>query len=152
VIQIGVHHVGEESDQYIVCVAPRVSCTTIVREVPSKLKSGLCSWDDVFAPSDRPAQPSFWCLILPPLNHFEVGRERFNNVVTVLLGLPGPINPTCGRTNQSLSIRTKMMQSLMNTDRGYHLGTSEKPWPSPHPSLPSDPLFPNCPTRSQQHT
>jgi hypothetical protein len=34
--------------------------------------------------------------------------------------------------------------------RGYHLETSEFPWPAPHPSLPSAPVSPICPTRSQQ--
>jgi hypothetical protein len=53
-IQIGVHLVGEEPDQHIVHVAPRVSRITTIREVPTKSKSGLCSRDEVLAPSDRP--------------------------------------------------------------------------------------------------
>jgi hypothetical protein len=66
------------------------------------LKLGLCSWDEVLAPSDRPVRPSFWCPILPPLNHLEVGREWFDKVVTGLLGLSGPINPICGQYKSKL--------------------------------------------------
>jgi hypothetical protein len=42
-IRIGVHPTGEEPDQHVVHMAPRVSHTTTVREVPTKSKSGLCS-------------------------------------------------------------------------------------------------------------
>jgi hypothetical protein len=95
-IRIDVHYIGEEPDQYVICVAPRVSCMTAVREVLTKLKSGLCSGDEVLAPSDRPARPSSWCLILPLLNHLKAGQKQLDKLVTGLLGLPGPINPTCG--------------------------------------------------------
>jgi hypothetical protein len=60
VIRIDIHHVGEESDQHVVCVAPWVSCTTTVCEVSTKLKSGLCSRDEVLAPSDCLIRPSSW--------------------------------------------------------------------------------------------
>jgi hypothetical protein len=53
VIQIGVHHVGEESDQHVVRVTLVVSHTTTIREVPTKSKPELCSWDEVFTPNDR---------------------------------------------------------------------------------------------------
>jgi hypothetical protein len=54
-IRISVNPIGEEPDQHVVRLAPCVSRTTTVREVPSKLKSGLYSRDEVLAPSDRPA-------------------------------------------------------------------------------------------------
>jgi hypothetical protein len=46
-IQISVHPAGEEPDQHIIRVAPWVSRTTTVREVPTKSKSELCSRDEV---------------------------------------------------------------------------------------------------------
>jgi hypothetical protein len=52
VIQIDIHHAVEEPDQHVICVTPEVSCTTIACEVPIKLKSGLCSQDEILAPSD----------------------------------------------------------------------------------------------------
>jgi hypothetical protein len=58
VIQIGVHPAGEDPNQHVIHVTPRVSRTTTVREVPTKSKSGLCSRDEVLAPSDRLARPS----------------------------------------------------------------------------------------------
>jgi hypothetical protein len=62
-IQIGVHHVGEEPDQHIVHVAPRVSRMTTIREVPTKSKLGLCSQDEVLAPSDHPARLLSWATV-----------------------------------------------------------------------------------------
>jgi hypothetical protein len=59
-IQIDIHSVGEEPDKHVVHVAPWVSRTTTVRKVPTRLKSGLCSRDEVLAPSDRPTRPSSW--------------------------------------------------------------------------------------------
>jgi hypothetical protein len=58
VIRIGVHLAGEEPDQHVVCMAPRVSHMTIVRKVPTKSKLGPCFWDEVLAPSDRLTRPS----------------------------------------------------------------------------------------------
>jgi hypothetical protein len=55
VIQIDIHPVVEEPDQHIVRVAPRVSHMTTAHEVPTKSKSGPCSWDEVLPPSNRPA-------------------------------------------------------------------------------------------------
>jgi hypothetical protein len=146
VTRIDIHLAGEEPDQHIVRVTHGVSRTTTVCEVPTKSKSGLCSRDEVLAPDDRPARPSSWCLILPPLNHLKAGRERFDKVVTGLLGLPGLINPTCAQYKSKLAIRAKTTWSLIKTGGGYQLGTSKYPRPSPHRSLPSDPLFPICPT------
>jgi hypothetical protein len=51
-IQIDIHAAWEEPDQHVVRMTPRVSRTTTVYEVPTKSKSGLCSWDEVLAPSD----------------------------------------------------------------------------------------------------
>jgi hypothetical protein len=59
-IRIDIHPTGEGPDQHVVRTAPRVSRTTTVRKVPTKSKSGLCSWDEVLAPSDRPVRPSSW--------------------------------------------------------------------------------------------
>jgi hypothetical protein len=61
-IQIGVHPTREEPDQHVVCVTPGVSRMTTVHEVPTKSKSGLCSRDEVLAPSDHSARPSSWAV------------------------------------------------------------------------------------------
>jgi hypothetical protein len=60
VMQVDIHPVGDEPDQHVIHVTPGVSHTTTVCEVPTKLKSGLCSRDEVLAPSDHLAQPSSW--------------------------------------------------------------------------------------------
>jgi hypothetical protein len=52
VTRIDLHPVGEEPDQHVVHVTPRVSRTTTIGEVPTKSKSGLCSEDVVLASSD----------------------------------------------------------------------------------------------------
>jgi hypothetical protein len=54
-VRIGVHPAGEEPDQYVIHVAPRVSHKTTVHKVPTRSKLGLCSWDEVLAPSDHPS-------------------------------------------------------------------------------------------------
>jgi hypothetical protein len=59
-ILIGVHPAGEEPDQQVVCMAPLVSRTTTIREVPTKSKLVPCSLDEVLAPSDCLARPSSW--------------------------------------------------------------------------------------------
>jgi hypothetical protein len=58
VIRIGVHPRGEEPDQHVIHVAPWVSRTITICEVPTKSKLRLCYWDKVLAPSDHPARPS----------------------------------------------------------------------------------------------
>jgi hypothetical protein len=50
---------------------------------------------------------------------------QFDKVVIGLLGLLGPINPTCGQYNSKLAIGAKMTWSLIDTGGGYHLGISE---------------------------
>jgi hypothetical protein len=55
------------------------------------------------------------CLILPPTNHLDGGWERFDKVVTRLLGLAEPINLTCGQYKSKLIIGTKITQSLIDT-------------------------------------
>jgi hypothetical protein len=57
-IRITVHPVGEETEHHVVHVTPRVSRLTTVHKVPTKSKSGFCSWDEALAPSDHPTQPS----------------------------------------------------------------------------------------------
>jgi hypothetical protein len=46
-IRVNVHHVREKPDRHVIRVAPWVSHKTTVCEVPTKSKSGLCSWDEV---------------------------------------------------------------------------------------------------------
>jgi hypothetical protein len=108
VIRIDIHLTGEEPDQHVVRVTPWVSRTTTICDVPTKLKSGPCSRDEVLAPSDAqpshhpglPHSPSNW----PP-------RRRevwFDEVVTRLLGLLGSIKTRhAASTNQSLPSVTK---------------------------------------------
>jgi hypothetical protein len=60
VIWIGVHPAGEEPDQHVIRMAPRVSRMTTVHKVPTRLKSGLYSRDEILVPDDHPAQPSSW--------------------------------------------------------------------------------------------
>jgi hypothetical protein len=59
-IRINIQLAGEEPDKHGVRVAPRVSRTTTVQDVPTKSKSGHCSWDEVLAPNDSLARPSSW--------------------------------------------------------------------------------------------
>jgi hypothetical protein len=96
VTRIDIHHTGEEPDRHVVRAAPEVSHTTTVREVPTKPKSGLYSRDEVLSPSD--ARPSRHLgLSHSPSNKPPQSREgRFDEVVTGLLDLPNPINPTSG--------------------------------------------------------
>jgi hypothetical protein len=72
---------------------PDVSRTTIIHEVPTKSNMGLCSQDEVLAPSDvRPGcHPG---LPHSPSNKPPRSREGwFNKLVTGLWGLAGPIKP-----------------------------------------------------------
>jgi hypothetical protein len=91
VTRIHIHPAGEEPDQHAIRTTLRVSRLTSVCEVPTKSKLGPFSWDEVLAPAitwpDR-------CRGLPhsPSNKPPCSRDvRFNNVVTWLLGLSGPI-------------------------------------------------------------
>jgi hypothetical protein len=123
--RICVHPAREEPDQHIACVASQVSHTTTVGEVPTKSKLGPCSWDDVLAPSD--AWPGHHTL-LPHSPSIKPPRSRevqFDELVTGLLSLPGPINQTCGQYKTRLAIGAKTTRSLIDASRGYHLGTSE---------------------------
>jgi hypothetical protein len=58
VIRIGIHHIGEEPNQYVIRVASRVSRTTTFRKIPTRSKSSLYSRDEILVPSDRSARPS----------------------------------------------------------------------------------------------
>jgi hypothetical protein len=94
VIRIGVHLAAEKSNQHVVCLASRVSHMTTVHEVPTKLKLGPCSWDEVLPPSDHSARPSSWAASFSLQQTTSRSREgRFDVVLTRLLGLLGPINP-----------------------------------------------------------
>jgi hypothetical protein len=96
------------------------------------------SWFPVIIRPDRhprlPHSPS----TKPPWSR----EVRFNKVVTKLLGLSGPIKPDIQL------IQLKACPRGPKRRGGYHLGTSEYSRPAPHPSLPSAPLSPICPTRS----
>jgi hypothetical protein len=91
VTQIDIHPAGEEHDRHIIHVAPRVSRTTTIHEVPTKSKLGLCSRYKVLSPSDARLGRH------PELPHYLSNKQpqssegRFNKVITGLLGLPGPI-------------------------------------------------------------
>jgi hypothetical protein len=87
---------SEELGRHVVRAAPKVSHTTTIREVPTKLNSGICSRDEVLAPSNaRPGHHSG--LPHSPSNKLPQSRERrFDKVVTGILGLSVPINPTSG--------------------------------------------------------
>jgi hypothetical protein len=52
ITRIDIHLIWEEPDQHVVRATPEVSRTTTVREVATKSKSGICSRDEVLAPSD----------------------------------------------------------------------------------------------------
>jgi hypothetical protein len=90
-IQIGIYPTGEKPNQHIVRVAPRVSCMTTVREVPTRSKSdpapGMKSWLPVIVwPSRHPGLPHS-----PSTKPPRSKEVRFDKVVTKLLGLSGPI-------------------------------------------------------------
>jgi hypothetical protein len=98
-IRIDIHHAEEELDQHAVHATPGV---------PTKLKSGPYSGDEVLAPSD--AQPGRHPgLPHSPSNKPPWSREvRLNELVTRILGLSGPIktwHAAC--TKQSLPSRPK---------------------------------------------
>jgi hypothetical protein len=57
-IQIGIQLAGEEPNRHVIRVAPRVSRTTTVCKVPTKLKLDPCSRDEILAPSDHLTGPS----------------------------------------------------------------------------------------------
>jgi hypothetical protein len=103
--RIDIHLAGEELDRRVVRVAPRVSRTTTIGEVPTKLKSGLCSQDEVLDPSNvRPGHHSG--LPHSPSNKPPWSREwKLDKVVTGLLGLPGPKKTRhVASTNQGLPL------------------------------------------------
>jgi hypothetical protein len=139
--RIDIHLTGEELDRHVVRVAPRVSRTTTVGEVPTKLKSGLYSRDEVLAPSN------VWSgrhsgLPHSPSNKLPWSREwQLDKVVTGLLGLLGPKKPTCGQYKSRLAIGAKStgpkstkMRAMRQKPQNSHI--------TPHPFLLSAPLNP----------
>jgi hypothetical protein len=60
VIRINIDLAGEEPDRHVIRMTPRVSHTTTVRGVPTKLKLGPYSQDEVLAPIDCLVWPSSW--------------------------------------------------------------------------------------------
>jgi hypothetical protein len=123
VTRIGIHPTGKEPDQHIIRMAPGVSCTTTVREVPTKSKSGLCSRDEVLAPSNaRPDSHSG--LPHSPSNKLPRSREgQFDKVVTGLLGLSGPIKLDMWSVQIKACHWSQNDRSLIDTDVGNHIGT-----------------------------
>jgi hypothetical protein len=96
---------------------------TTIGGVPTKSKSGLCSRDEVLAPSNA----WFGChsgLPHSPSNKLPRSRDgQFDKVLTGLLDLPGPINLDM----QSIQIKSchqdQNDRSLLDTDGGYHTET-----------------------------
>jgi hypothetical protein len=91
VTQIDIHPPSKEHDRHVIHVAPGVSRTITIGEVPTKSKSSLCSRDEVLAPGD--ARSSLHTeMSHSPSNKPPRNREgRFDKVVLGLLGLSGPI-------------------------------------------------------------
>jgi hypothetical protein len=151
-IQIDIHPTGEEPGYHVVRMAPRISQPSVKSLLSQNRVSapGMKSWLPAIVWPDRhPGLPH------SPSNKPPWSREgRFDKVVTGLLDLPGPINLTCGHYKSKI-VHWGQNDTVLNRHMrggGYHLETSEYPWPSPHPSLPSDSLSPICSTWSQQHT
>jgi hypothetical protein len=113
-IQIGVHLVGEEPDRHILRVAPGVSHMKTFYEVPTKSKSGICSRDEVLAPSD--AQPG---------RHPRLPHSPSNKVVPGLLGLLSHIKPDKWSLQIKACHRGQTARSLIDTGGDHHLGTLE---------------------------
>jgi hypothetical protein len=65
------------------------------------------------------------CLILLPLDHLKIGRDKFDKVVTRLLGLPGPIKSNKWLVQIKAFHRGQNDVALNRHRQGYHLGTSE---------------------------
>jgi hypothetical protein len=53
ITRIDIHIAWEEPDQHVVHATPEVLRTTTIREVATKSKSGICSEDEVLAPSNN---------------------------------------------------------------------------------------------------
>jgi hypothetical protein len=130
-------------------MAPGVPHMTTVREVPAKSNLGLCSRDEVLAPSNaRPDRNSG--LPHPPSNKPPRSREGwFDEVATGLLCLSVPMKPgmrsiqikTCHR-GQNNVVLNRHMRGLPY--RNLRITTT---LPMPFPSeCSTDP--PTCPTRS----
>jgi hypothetical protein len=125
VIRIDIHPTEEKLDRHVVRVAPRVSCITTVHEVSTKSKSGPCSRGEVLAPTNARLSCHPEVSHSPSNKPFRSREARFDEVVTGLLVLSGPLNLTCSQYKSRLTIRAKTMRSLIDTGRGYHLGTLE---------------------------
>jgi hypothetical protein len=74
--RIDIHPAGEKPHQHIVRVTLGVSRMTIVREVPTKLKLGPYSRMKSLPPAMPGPAVILDCLILPPTNHLEAGRDN----------------------------------------------------------------------------
>jgi hypothetical protein len=92
-------------------------CSTTIPELPTKLNLGAPA---IVRPSCHPGLP-YSASNKPPWSR----KVRFDKVVTGLLGLPGPINLTCGQYKSKLAIGVKTTRSLIHIGGGYHRGTLE---------------------------
>jgi hypothetical protein len=104
-------------------MAPGVSRTITVGDVPTKSKSGLCSRDEVLAPCNaRPDSHSG--LPHSPTNKPPRSKEgQFDKVVTGLLGLSGPIKLDMRSVQIKACHWSQNDRSLIDIDVGYHIGT-----------------------------
>jgi hypothetical protein len=127
VIRTGIHPIGEEPDDHVICVAPRVSRTTTMHEVPTRSKLGLYSRDEVLTPSDCPTAWASSCVSHSSSNKPPQSRKRrFDKVVTKLLCLPGSIKPDMRSVQiKACPLGNKTMRTLINTGWIYHLETLE---------------------------
>jgi hypothetical protein len=104
---------------------------------------------EVLVIEDRLARPSSWVTSFPlPHNRLGVGEGGFNQVVTQLHQLTGPITPACNRYVKSCS-RGPTHQSLTDIGGGYSLEGAGFPHTTPRPFKPMiHPFPPKGPARS----
>jgi hypothetical protein len=105
------------------------------------LKSDCCSQDEVLAPSDTwPGHHPGASLSFQQATSNQ--GVRFDKVVTGLLGLSGPTKRDVRSVQIKACHQGQNDRSIINTDGGYHTGTSAQPQYCPRPSLLSVPLIP----------
>jgi hypothetical protein len=125
VSRIDIHPTRKEPDQHAIRVTPGVSHTETICEVPTMSKLVPCSKGEVLAPSDtrlghHPGLPHFSsnkpCQSRGAIRQSSYWAARFTEPHK---------NPTCGQYKSKLAIGAKTTQSLIDTNRCYHLGTLE---------------------------
>jgi hypothetical protein len=139
--QIDIHTIGEEADQHAIRLTPGGSHVwqLFVSPYYVKIRPLLPGW----SLGPRPHSPS---------KSKSTTRSRevwFNILVPKATQLIGPHKTWHAVSTQLKAFHLSQHGAVLNRHRrGYSLGTSELPQHSPHPSLPSEPLSPNCPARS----